>query len=208
MRSDKIEIIKQTKGAFDFLQKLYFEVSYIIKEVEGLLGEQPEEFIIGRPSGYGINTRSSTGLESNNVNLWLIRKLAVFFVPRTFTEISGGMTNTPFSKDLKVIYLRITLDYKEMMEPVVKAGILYDFERKEVKSRLLKFENAMGYFEYNSNNFFKTLGNADYEDNYLKFKLNMFESKLFDLNSGDDVAKNLVEPMIELFRKTQMNIGG
>jgi hypothetical protein len=202
--SDKNEIIKQTKGAFDFLQKLYFEVSYIIKEVEGLLGEQPEEFIIGRPSGYGINTRSSTGLESNNVNLWLIRKLAVFFVPRASTEISGGMTNTQFSKDLKVIYLRITLDDKEMTEPVVKAGILYDLERKEVKSRLLKFENAMAHFEYNGNNFFKMLGNTDYEDNYLKFKVNMFERKLFDLNSGDDVAKMLVGPMVELFRKTQM----
>ena len=202
--NSKKDIIQQTRIAFEFLQKLYFEVSYLIKEVEGLLGEQPEEFIIGRPSGYAINTRSSTGLESNNVNLWLIRKLAVFFVPKTCTEVSGGITNTKFSKELKVIYLRVVLDDKEMSEPVVNAGILYDFEKKEFKSRLLKFENAMGHFEYNGNNFLKTLGNEDYEDNYLKFKLNMFETKLFDLNSGDDVVKILVEPLVKLYREVKV----
>jgi len=199
--SNKKEISKQTKLAFEFMQKLYFEVSYLIKEVEGLLGEKPEEFIIGRPSGYGINTRSSTGLESNNVHLWLIRKLAVFFVSKVFTEVSGGMTTTKFNKDLKVIYLRIILDDREIDEPVVYAGILYDFEKKEDKSRLIKFENAMGHFEYNENKLFKTLGIADYEDNYLKFKWNMFETKLYDLNSGDDVAKMLVEPLVKLYRE-------
>lgn len=195
------EIIQQTKLAYDFLQKLYFEVSYLIKEVEGLLGEKPEEFIIGRPSGYGINTRSSTGLESNNVYLWLIRKLAVFFVPKATTEVLSGMTNTKFSKELKVIYLRIIMDEREIPEPVIYAGILYNFEKKEDKSRMQKFENAMGHLEYNENKLFKMPGNDEYEDNYLKFKLNMFEVKLFDLNSGDDVAKKLVEPLVKLYRE-------
>jgi hypothetical protein len=86
----KKEIVEQTRLAFDFIQKLYFEVSYLIKEIEGLLAEEEEEFVIGRPSGYGINTRSSTGLEANNIRLWPLRKLAVFFVPEARTQRKNG----------------------------------------------------------------------------------------------------------------------
>jgi hypothetical protein len=61
-------------------------VSHPIKEMEGLLNEEDEEFIIGRLSGYGISKRSSTGLEANNVALWLMKTFAVFFVPQKMTE--------------------------------------------------------------------------------------------------------------------------
>jgi len=199
--NNKIEIIKQTKGAFDFLQKLYFEVSYMIKEAEGLLGEEPEEFIIGKPSGYGINTRTSTGLESNNVNYWLMRRMAVFFVPKVYTEGTGGTTTTHFNEDLKILYLRVVLDDREITEPVVYAGVFYDFEKKEGQNRMQKFEHAMNHFEYNENKFIKKAGDGVYDDNYLKFRWNVFECNLFDLNSGSEVAKKLVEPMVELYRK-------
>lgn len=53
---EKAEIVTQTKRAFDFIQKLYLEVSYLFKEVEGLLGETDEHFIIGRLGGYGVYT--------------------------------------------------------------------------------------------------------------------------------------------------------
>ena len=79
---DKTHLMEQTNLAFDFIQKLYLEVSYLIKEIEGILHEEEEKFIIGRPSGYGISARSSTGLESNNVGLWLLREFAVFFIPK------------------------------------------------------------------------------------------------------------------------------
>ena len=45
---EKSDLPKQTKLAFDFIQKLYLEISYMIKEIEGLLYEQEEKFVIGR----------------------------------------------------------------------------------------------------------------------------------------------------------------
>ena len=35
----------QTRNALTFVQKLYFEISYLIKEVEGLLHLEDEEFV-------------------------------------------------------------------------------------------------------------------------------------------------------------------
>ena len=131
---NKKEIIQQTKLAFDFTQKLYFEVSYLIKEIEGLLAEEEEQFIIGRPGGYSITNRASSGLETNNVNLWLIRMLSVFFVPIELTKTSGGLTTTEFSKGLKVIFMRIVLDDKDNNEPYIYFGVLYDISgRKDGK---------------------------------------------------------------------------
>ncbi len=37
------------------------------KEVEAMLSEEDERFIIGKPSGYGITARSSTGLEGGGL---------------------------------------------------------------------------------------------------------------------------------------------
>ena len=67
--TNKSGIIEQTNLAFDFIQKLNLEVSYLIKEVEAMLSEEGERFIIGNPAGYGISARSSTGLETANVSL-------------------------------------------------------------------------------------------------------------------------------------------
>jgi len=44
---EKTELITQTQLAFDFIQKLYFEVSYLIKEVEGQLAQEEEGFMLG-----------------------------------------------------------------------------------------------------------------------------------------------------------------
>jgi hypothetical protein len=77
---NKREIVEQTRLAFEFIEKLYLEASYLVKEIEGMLAEEEEKFIIGRPSGYGVTTRSSTGLEPNFVRLWLLKKFGVFFV--------------------------------------------------------------------------------------------------------------------------------
>ncbi len=100
---EKAEVIRQTKLAFEFIQKLYLETSYLIKEIEGLLAEEDENFIIGRPSGYSITNRSSSGLDANNVNYWALKKLAVFFVASELTKSSGGMTITSFTEKLKSI---------------------------------------------------------------------------------------------------------
>jgi hypothetical protein len=49
--NNKSELIDQANLAFDFIQRLYLEVSYLIKEMEAMLSEQPENFIMGKP-GY------------------------------------------------------------------------------------------------------------------------------------------------------------
>ena len=43
---DKSGIVQQTNLAFDFIQKLNLEVSYLIKEVEAMRSEEEERFII------------------------------------------------------------------------------------------------------------------------------------------------------------------
>ncbi len=161
--TQKEEIIRQTALAFDFIQKLYLEVSYLIKEIEGTLQEEEEKFIIGRPAGYGISARSSTGLESNNVNLWLLKKFAVFFVPEERTKLERGQTITELSKDLKVLYLRIVLNDINIDEPTIYSGVLYNIQKKPQAKWVSKFESIMGHIEYNDDKIFKKPQEIDYE---------------------------------------------
>ena len=43
------DIVSQTKAAFDFMEKLYLETSYLVKDIEGILYDEDEKFVIGRP---------------------------------------------------------------------------------------------------------------------------------------------------------------
>ena len=158
---EKKEVVQQTALAFDFIQKLYFEVSYLIKEIEGLLAEEEEAFIIGRPGGYAITSRSSSGLESFLVNLWTLKKMAVFFIPKEQTKLTGGVTNTAFEENLRLIYLRIVLNEKEIKEPYICVGVLYDFVDKHRKWPT-KFEQIMANIEYNETKVFADKATIDY----------------------------------------------
>jgi len=198
---NKHEIVEQTRLAYDYLQKLYLETSYFIKEVEGLLGKEDEEFVIGRPGGYGITSNRSAGLESGNVEAWLLRKMAVFFVPREATSDRSGLTITRLDEQAKIIYLRIVLDAKGLSEPRVYAGLLYDFKTKG-KTSMEKVEQLMGHMEYRESQVFKNPLAIDYEDGYLSFKGKLFAENLFDLNSSEDIYKKVVTPTVELFRKS------
>jgi hypothetical protein len=196
---EKTEIIKQTRSAFEFLNQLYRETSYLIKEVAGLLSEGEQEFVIGRPSGYGISTRTSTGLESNNVGMWGVRKLAVFFVPKAMTKLEGGQTITPFAKNLKVIYLRIVFNEPEIKEPYLYYGVIRNILSKA--QRATKFENLMGHIEYNDDKIFRNYQNIEYEDGSFSFSANLQRLHLFDIDSAEEVAKKVVQPAVNLFQK-------
>lgn len=197
---NKQEIIEQTRVAYQHLQKLYFEISYLIKEVEGLLGKEAEEFIIGRPSGYGVTTNRSVGLDSNNLDLWSMRKMAVFFVPKETTVEKNGTTITKFEKKPKVIYMRIVIDAKGLPEPKVYAGIFYEFKDKG-KSGMEKVEQLMTHLEYREAQAFKNPYEIAYEDAYLSFRGKLFEVNLFDINSSEDVHAKIVLPVLKLFRR-------
>jgi hypothetical protein len=195
------EIIDQTKLAYDFMQKLFFEVSYLIKEIEGLLGKETPPFVICRPRGYNISTLSSNGLDSSLVNLWLLRKFSVAFIH----DISGGKvlakTETPISPETKVLYVRIILNDKELVEPMLYMGVLYDFNKKPgaAKWQITKVEQLLTQFEYNESKFFSKPAAIDYEDAYVKLKGKMISTPLFIIDSSETLNEKVVQPAVKLF---------
>lgn len=196
---EKKEVVQQTALAFDFIQKLYFEVSYLIKEIEGLLAEEYERFIIGRPSGYAITSRSSSGLEPNGVILWALKKMSVCFITEEQTKLTGGVTNTVFDKNLRVIYLRIVLNEKEISEPYIYMGVLYDFEDKK-RRWPTKFEHVMAHIEYNESKVFTGKEVFNYADSYTSFKGKLVKVNLYDINSSEDIVRLLLTPVLKLYR--------
>lgn len=200
---DKKEIIEQTRLAFDYLQRLYMEASYLIKEIEGILRQEEEKFIIGRPAGYSISARSSTGLESNNVALWLLRKFAVFFVPENRTKQERGQTITTIDKTLKILYLRTVLNDNKLHEPAIYSGVLFDIAIKKPLKSLKKFENVMAHIEYNDEKMLKVPEHIDYEDTNIKMRGEFVKNHLFDINNSENIVKKIIKPSLELYRKMQ-----
>lgn len=199
---NKSEIIEQTNLAFDFIQKLYLEVSYLIKEIEGLLHDEEEKFIIGKPAGYGISARSSTGLESSNVSLWLLRKFAVFFAPEDKTKLERGQTVTRIDNNLKVLYLRIVLNDKKINEPTVYSGVLRNIQKKEPQGEWIKkFENVMGLLEYGNDKILKNVEEINYEDAYIKLQGELVKNNLFEINDGEAIHERIIKPSLKLYRK-------
>ena len=194
---DKQVLIQQTSLAFDFLQKLYLEVSYLIKEIEGMLSEEEEHFLIGRGGGYAITARSSNGLDANNVYLWPLRTFSVFFVPESYTKAKGGVTHTGFVDGLKTIFIKVFLDSNEITEPYVYIGTMFDMSSK--KEKYPKFENLITSIEYNYKKIF-TDDTIEYEDANFKFKGKFFRVNLFDINSGEEIRRLILEPALRIFR--------
>ena len=199
--TDKNELARQTKLAFDFIQKLYLETSYLIKEIEGLLLEEKEKFVICRPSGYAVSARSSTGLESVFVNFWLIKKLAVAFIPEDATKVEKGQTNTTLTKDLKIIYVRTVFDDKDLEQPVIKTGFLTNIEVKQPGERWIgKFEKMMSHLTYNDQKIFIEPNMVDYEDVYIKLKGRFIDHDLYDLNDSKTVYEKVIVPTLKIYR--------
>jgi len=198
--TDKSVVIEQTNLAFDFLQKLYLEVSYLVKQIEGTLSEE-ERFVIGKPAGYGVSTRSSIGLEAANVRLWLMRKFAIFFVPEDKTAIERGQTVTRIDGTLKVLYLRFLLHDKSVTEPTVYGGVLHSIEAKPSAKWIVKFENVMGHISYNDEKVFKNPESIDFEDSYVRFQGELIGRNLFEINDSKAITDRLLKPALELYRK-------
>lgn len=194
---DKKEIAKQIKNAFDFIQKLYNESSYLIKEIEGQLAENEYRFQLLKTSGYAISGRSSNGLEPNNVNFWLLRKFGVAFVEETNTELKKGQNHTEINKDLKVIYFRVVLDDKNESAPQLIFGVFYEIEK--YKDWIKKFENLMGQFEYVDNKLFAKFPAVDYEDGNFKIKGEFKKVNLLNLNSSDELIEKVINPAIKIY---------
>lgn len=198
----KKEIIDQTKIAFEFIQKLYLEASYLVKEMEGLLSEENPPFVICRPSGYNISTRSSNGLEAANVNLWVMRKFSVAFGLKESTPTIQGQTRTTLSPDQKIIYVRIVLDDKTITEPMIYSGVLYNFRKKTEEGKWPeKFEQLLTSIEYNEAQVFANPDKIDYQ--YIKFSLKgrLFSTPLYDIDSSSALLEKIIKPTLKLFEE-------
>ena len=194
---NKTEIAKQIKNAFDFIQKLYNESSYLIKEIEGQLAENEHRFQFLKTSGYAISSRSSNGLEPNNVNFWLLRKFSFAFVEDNKTELARGQNNTKINNALKVIYFRVVLEDNNEPNPQLIFGVFYEIEK--LNNRINKFENLMGEFEYTDNKLFAKFPNIDYESAIFKIKGRFKKVNLHDINSSDELIEKVIKPVIKIY---------
>ncbi len=199
--NNKNEIIEQSNLAFNFVEKLYLESSYLIKEIAGILNEEEDNFVIGKPGGYGISSVSSRGLDTNNVRMWLLKKFSVFFVPEEKTEYKGGAHTTKIDKDLKVLYLRIVLYDKTIKEPTVYSGMLYNIQRNPEAKKITKFEQLMPLLESNDDKVFKDIKKINYENNYFKVKGELIKHSLFEITDSDAIVTKIIKPSLELYRK-------
>ncbi len=197
---DKKHMNEQANLAFEFVDKLYFEITYLIKEIEGLLKREDEVFIIGRTRGYGITVGGSTGIDSPD--WWWYKKFSVFFVKENMTRTQAGKTITSFQKDLKIIYLIVTLSDKDISSPKIAIGTLYDISCKSAES-FKKFEDATGYYLNSIWDLAKNHPNfsaGSFEDKYMKFKARFVTKDLFDINNTQDMQKKLLNPVLKQFR--------
>jgi hypothetical protein len=191
------DIVTQTRAAYDFLEKLFLETSYLIKEIEGILYDEIEKFVIGRPRGYQVSAKSSAGLETKNVKLWLFRKFGVFFVPESETKIIKRGTTTKLHNDLELIYLRIVLNDPKEITPSIYSGVIYNIWAKESDK---KFERLMSTIQDKDEKIFKNPENPDYEDPLIKLKGKFVKNNLFDMQDSNALVDKIVNPTLDLYR--------
>jgi hypothetical protein len=200
------ELVTNTKNAFDYIQKLYSEVALLIQEAESHLQAEPERFVIGLPSGYGVVARGSSGLDAAYVRLWPTRKFSIFFVPESGTEVKGGQTITSLTQP--VIYVRFLLDGYSvtktngdpLKEPAVLYGVFTKIERKHQK-RFEKVEQLLIHLEYYEDRVFANLPMVVYEDAVVRAHGVFEHVPLFELRDASDVVQKLVQPAVQLYRQ-------
>jgi hypothetical protein len=193
------ELVTQTKIAFDFIQKLYLESSFLIKEVEGLLSTENEKFIMGRTSGYAVLASSSNGLDPNQVKMWLYKKISVIFIPNDMTELIKGQTVTPFEFNPRLLFLRIVFNDNELSEPSVFFGILQNIYKVDKKKEWpSKIEQVMSLIE--SRLEIRT-GKFSHKDSYISLDAEINKVNLYDINASKDIEEKLIEPWLRLYRE-------
>jgi len=189
----------QARAAFSFVERLYFEISYLIKELEGQLQQEEEEFVIGRPSGYAVQTRTSSGLDPANVELWFPKTFTVFFVPNSLTELRQGQTITAFREDLRILLVHIEVMGKHIHHPRLLAGCLWNI--RPLRSNQKKFEHLMWEFANNPQKIFASLPRLSYQDNHASFEGEFIEKPLFTIDDSQTLADEVIAPMLRIYRR-------
>jgi hypothetical protein len=200
MSINRAEIIQQTKLAYDFIDKLFLECAYLIKEIESILSENENKFTIGKPGGYGIAVNRSSGLESKHVKLWLMKKFSVFFASEANVKHTAGVTETLINENLKVLYLRLVLANSNE-EPSIYSGIFYNIWGKASGKEIKKFEHVMGQIQNKDDKIFKHDEKIDYEDPNLKLKGRFLKNSLFEINDSQEIINRIITPTLKLYNR-------
>lgn len=193
----KESLIRDTNAAIDYMQRLYHEISYLIKETEAHLANETEEFVIGKPGGYAITTPTSKGLEAKNVDKWLLKRFAVFFVERKYAKTKGE--GVAFSEGLKMLYLRILLDDANHKQPTIYFGAISEIENRN--PRFTRADYIIGHLEYQAAEAFSSDGAVLLDDASLKLKGKLASKPLFEVNTSEDIFKKVIAPGLAIYRQ-------
>ncbi|GFP32569.1 hypothetical protein HKBW3S42_00873 [Candidatus Hakubella thermalkaliphila] len=90
---------------------------------------------------------------------------------------------------------------KNIDEPIVYLGVLYNIEKKPQAKGINKFESIMGYIEYNDDKIFKKPQEIDYEDAYVRLQGELIKNNLYDINDSQTLYDKIIKPSLELYRK-------
>ena len=200
------DIAVQTNNALNFVKKLYVEISYLIKEVEMLLLEEDERFIILKTGGYSITARTSTSLESYGVDMWMPKEMSVFFSPEEFIDDSKGQTSTIINPNLKILFIRLNLIDSDIDQPKIYLG--YITKIKSIKGDIKKVEHMIWEFSYNVNKIFTQPGIIKYEDSRFYFEGKYIMKNLLSINSSEDVKKKIIDPLLLMYREKDKSFKG
>ena len=198
---DKALLSDQTIAAFDYLERLFSETTFLIKELEGRLRREEEEFIIGRGRGYSVSAYSSTSLESTK--WWLYKRLSVFFVPKADATKAPRGTSTAIKEGLKVIFMKVLYREETIKTPKILMGIISKIDSPNRGYKRIE-DVVTPYFDYllKWENQDSGIRERSYKDKFLSFQERYFVWDLFDVNSSGEVQEKLVKPVLELYRQT------
>lgn len=202
----------QVKNAFEVIQKLYQESSSLIREIESQLSEKKSEFQLFS-DGYCICSRTSIGLEAQEVNSWLLRQFAVTFVEKSMVDLqnvdysrtenlkleNGLASCTKNDENFKILYFRFVLDDKNQSEPQLIFGVFYDI--KLYKNWVKKRGNLLVAIEYADDRLLAQFPNVDFENENFKLKGNFKKVNLFDINSTDDLTEKVINQAIQIYKQ-------
>jgi len=90
---------------------------------------------------------------------------------------------------------------KNIKEPTIYSGVLYNIEKKPEAKWITKFENVMVNFENNDYKVFKNIKKINYENMYLKIQGELVKNNLYKINDSETIVKKIIKPSLELYRK-------
>jgi len=190
------QLAASTQNAFDFLQRLHLEVSYLIREVEEQLKQADPEFVQMKGAGYAVSTSRSSGLEPHNVKQWMSRTLTVGYCPKKVHTKQG--TPLPITARTRVLILHIVLHDADKNAPKVWFGRMTAAKGKKGQA---DFEKLLSKYSQQSEGLFTAVPKSRkirIDDSTCVMEGKFRSVDLFTVKKSKDVTRLIVEPMLAL----------